>query len=76
MPYCLCNTCLSFQAEYYYLNAVSFPKKYKMRYKTRKTLKDKIATTFWNKIVSKKVVKTLAVKKWPYLIKNLTYLYK
>jgi|TARA_B110000483_G_C17692009_1_gene349851 hypothetical protein len=47
-----------------------------MRYKKRKALKNKIATTFWNETVAKKVVKTLAVKKWPYLIKNLTYLYK
>ncbi len=65
-----------FQADYYLSEAINFPKKYKMRYKKRKALKNKIATTFWNETVAKKVVKTLAVKKWPYLIKNLTYLYK
>jgi len=65
-----------FQADYYLSEAVNFPKKYKMRYKTRKTLKDKIATTFWNETVAKKVVTTLTVKKWSYLIKNLTYPYK
>ena len=65
-----------FQADYFYSNGVNFPKKYKMRYKTRKVLKDKIPTTFFNETIAKKLSTTLAVKKWSYLIKNLSYPYK
>ena len=47
-----------------------------MIYKTRKVLKDKIPTTFFNETIAKKLSTTLAVKKWSYLIKNLSYPYK
>ena len=66
----------SFQAEYYWSNAVSFPKKYKMRYKTKKTLKDRMPKTFYDETIAKKMDSKIAVKKWSYIIKKLTYPYK
>jgi len=66
----------SFQAEYYWSNAVSFPKKYKMRYKTKKTLKDKVPKTFYNETIAKKMDSKTSVKKWSDIIKKLTYPYK
>jgi len=54
---------------------INFPKKYKMRYKTRKKiLKD--PTTFYDVTIAKKLSQTLAVKKWSYIIKKLSYPYK
>lgn len=54
---------------------INFPKKYKMRYKTKKKLK-KDPTAFFDETIAKKMNTLTAVKKWSYIIKKLTYPYK